>query len=282
MGYYAPSFGNLDSGWYFKTRDSRYAIERNLCLEWWNSECDNIVESHLRRYGMFIMAFDRSIKEDIRASLGKSAKFPNYFAYFFVSRILENPHLAQIYRADYLKHSNQVVVCCICEATQTYDDIHPSLIARTRRILPLCNKCWFWLARFVPLESLVSIPEDFKERVKRLSLEQQCPICNRKFIWLKKNVTYTFELPFLPSRYIEICPHCVEKAIFGGAKNINQGFELENFKKIADLLGIIPDKMGFVYDQADTLEIAIEATKLMHQIRPFRNLQKNTDHGLNS
>ena len=53
--------------------------------------------------------------------------------------------------------------------------------------------------------------------------------------------------------------------------------QIEKFKRIADLLGAVPDKTGFVYDQAETLEIAIEVTKLMHQIPSFQALAKK--HG---
>ncbi len=49
MGYYAPSFGGLDRGWYFRTTDPRYAEARDRCLAWWNAECDAVVERHLRR-----------------------------------------------------------------------------------------------------------------------------------------------------------------------------------------------------------------------------------------
>jgi hypothetical protein len=39
-------------------------------------------------------------------------------------------------------------------------------------------------------------------------------------------------------------------------------------------LGAVPNKTGFVYDQAETLEIAIEVTKSMHQIPSFQGLAK--------
>jgi hypothetical protein len=267
MGYYAPSFGGLDQGWYFKTTDQRYAEERDRCLEWWNAECDAVVKDYLRRYGMFLSAFENSIKDDILTRLGQNLKFPDYFGYFIVSRVLETPHLAMLYREDYERRSRRTVICSVCDNRQSYDDIHPSLIGRTRRVLPLCNTCWFWIAEFTPLQSLAYVSEDFKERVRRLSSQQACPICRRKFVWLSKAVRYTFEVPFLPARHIEICPRCVEKAIFGDPGTMESASHLEKFKRIADLLGAVPNKTGFVYDQAETLEIAIEVTKLMHQIR---------------
>jgi hypothetical protein len=78
MGYYAPSFGRLDQGWYFKTTDQRYAEERDRCVEWWNAECDAVVEDYLCRYGMFLSAFENSIKDDIRTRLSENVKFPDY------------------------------------------------------------------------------------------------------------------------------------------------------------------------------------------------------------
>jgi hypothetical protein len=274
MGYYAPSFGGLDQGWYFRTTDRRYAEERDRCLEWWNADCDAVVEAYLRRYGMFLHAFEKSIRTDIRTRLGENFRFPAYFGYFIVSRVLETPQLAKLYREDYESRSGRTIVCSVCDSSQSYDDIHPSLIGRTRRVLPLCNTCWFWIAEFTPLESLAYVSEDFKERVRRLSSEQTCPICRRKFVWLRKAVRYTFEVPFLPARHIEICPRCVEAAIFGDRRAGQSHRHLETFKRIADLLGAVPDKTGFVYDQAGTLEIAIEVTKLMHLIPSFQTLAK--------
>ena len=277
MGYYAPSFGGLDQGWYFRTTDRRYAEERDRCLEWWNAECDAVVEDYLHRYGMFVVAFERSIKADIRTRLGETLTFPAHFAYFIVSRVLETPHLATLYREDYESRSGRTTICSVCNSSQTYDGIHPSLIGRTRRVLPLCNKCWFWIAEFTPLESLTYVSEDFKERVRRLSSQQTCPICRREFVWLTKKIRYTFEVPFIPSRHIEICPRCVEGAIFGNSGAGESTSHLETFKRIADVLGMVPDKTGFVYDQAETLEIAIEVTKLMRRIPPFQTLAKQ--HG---
>ncbi len=277
MGYYAPSFGGLDRGWYFTTKDSRYSDERDRCLEWWNDECEAVVEEYLRRHGMFLSAFEQSIKSDICARLGDKFKFPGYFSYFIVSRVLANPNLAQLYRGDYENRAGQTIECSVCKTRQTYDDIHPSLMRRTKRVLPLCNKCWFWIAEFTPLESLTYVSEDFKERVRRLSSEQTCPICRRKFVWLSKDVRYTFEVPFLPGKHIEICPRCVQSAICGGPRTDDPENHLETFKSIADLLGVVPDKTGFVYDEAETLEVAIEVTRLMHQLPPFQSLAKR--HG---
>lgn len=276
MGYYAPSFGRLNEGWYFKTTDSRYAQERDHYLRWWNTECNAVVENYLHRYGMFLSAFQKNIKEEICASLGQDFEFPKHFGYFLVSRVLETPHLAKLYEEDYFKQIRRTIVCSICKTRQSYDDIHPSLIGRTGKVLPLCNKCWFWIAHFTPLEGLDEVSDDLKERVQRLSVEQTCPVCHRRFAWTKrgKEPRYTFELPFLPGRHIEICPRCVGKAIFGGARKGNSRSQLERFKRIADLLGAVPEKSGFVYDQAETLNIAIEVTKLMHQLPSFSELAK--------
>lgn len=275
MGYYSPSFGGLDQGWYFKTTDQRYVEERDRCLEWWSAECDAVVEDYLRRHGMFLTAFKKRIKDDIRARLGESVEFPDYFEYFIVSRVLDIPHLAKLYREDYESRSRRTIVCSVCNKCQSYDEIHPSLIGRTQRVLPLCNKCWFWIAEFAPLEGLAQVSEDLKDRVRRLTSQQTCPICRRKFVWLSSEVRYTFEVPFLPARHIEICPRCVERAILGGPEAGGSTGELEKFKSIADLLGAVPDKTGFVYDQAETLEIAIEVTKLMHEIPSFQALARH-------
>ena len=60
-----------------------------------------MVKDYLRRYGMFLSAFEKSIKDDILTRLGQNLKFPDYFGYFIVSRVLKTPHLAMLYREDY-------------------------------------------------------------------------------------------------------------------------------------------------------------------------------------
>jgi hypothetical protein len=64
----------------------------------------------------------------------------------------------------------------------------------------------------------------------------------------------------------------VQKALFGEPAKKHQGGQLEKLKRVADLLGAVPDRTGFIYDQAQTLDIAIEVTKLMHRLRPFQEL----------
>ncbi len=275
MGYYAPSFGGLDRGWYLTTTDSRYAEERDQCLQWWNSECDMVLAEFLRQYGMFFSAFEQDVKAEIKARFGRRLKFPNYFGYFIVSRVLADPNLAQRYHGDYARRAHLTIDCSVCNGQQTYDNIHPSLVRRTRRILPLCNECWFWIAEFTELEHLTSVGDDLKERVRRLSSPQVCPICHRKFVWLARGECKTYEVPFLPGRHIEICPQCVATAICGDPKNADADSCFTKFKRIADLLEVIPDKSGFVYDDADTLDVAVEVTQLMQQLPPFEVMARS-------
>lgn len=275
MGYYGPTFGGLDRGWYFKTTEPNYAEERDACLKWWNAQCDSIVESYLLKYGMFVSAFEREIKADIRSVLGEGREFPRYFGYFFVSRVLQEPRLERIYRSDHESRSRTPILCTVCDAAHTYDDIHPSLIGRTKKVLPLCNKCWFWLATITPLEGLESVSDNFKEWIRGLSKEQSCRICGRNYIWVKKDVRYSFEVPLLPSRHTEICPHCIQKAVFGGPEEVKESSHLRCFKQISDLIGAVPNRSGFVYDQIESLEVAIEVTRLMFTIPSFERLEKH-------
>lgn len=120
------------------------------------------------------------------------------------------------------------------------------------------------------------MPDDLKERVRRLSEKQVCPICKRTFIWLSRDIRYTFEIPFLPSRHIEICPRCVQRAILGGSTKTSRKTTLGKFKQIAELLDAIPDRTGFVYDQAPTLDVAVQITRLMHTIPRFQELAKSS------
>lgn len=272
MGYYSPSFANLDSGWYLTTDDPRYAEERDRCLEWWNKKCREVVKSYLDCHGMFVTAFEADIKSGIRGVLEARTSFPTYFAYFLRSQILADPELDSLYRSDYAERAHQELRCRVCGACQTYDDIHPSLIRRTRKVLPLCNTCWFWLGQMIPLRTLAVVSPDLAELVRRLFQERSCRICGRSFQWVDKSVRYTLEVPFLPSRHIEICPRCVHKAMFGRGKRLSERGQLARFRRIAEILGAIPNRSGFVYHQAQSLEAAVEVTKLMQELPTFGEL----------
>jgi len=274
MGYYGPSFANLESGWYLTTSEANYAPERDQCLTWWNEECDAILAQHLTRHGMFVSAFEKDIRADIRMKLKGPLTFPRYFGYFFISRILSNADLAAIYRRDYRNRATEKVQCVICGTVQTYDDIDPSIIGRARKVLPLCNDCGFWVGRMAPLDKLTSIPPDLIERVGRLSKKQSCALCHREFVWLRKRVRYSFEVPLLPAKHIEICPRCVEKALLVSYSKKSEEAILKQFREIAELLGAIPDRSGFIYDQAPDLETAVKITRLMHSMPTFDDLIK--------
>lgn len=275
MGYYSPTFGNLSSGWYWSTTKDTYAKERDVCITRWNQQCDEIVERYFNKYGMFLMAFENSIKKDIRELIDGRFPFPKYFGYFFISKILSNSELSKKFTDDYNSRANLKFECCNCNKIQIYDDIHPSLIGKTKSVIPLCNSCGFWLSEFTDLTTINEIPSAFKDWFTNLKKRQKCVICSKRFTWLKKSIQYTFEIPFIPGKHIQICPECVQKAILENNLQDDLTTNLERFKLIADSIGSIPEKSGFIYNQIDNLETAINLTKQMHKMPTFGELSKS-------
>jgi len=274
MGYYAPSFANLASGWYWTTSNEPYANERDKCLEKWNDKCDLIVAKYLNKYGMFLSAFTKDIKEEIRELVDAPFPFPAYFSYFVVSKVLFDPNLNGVYTTDYNTRARTIITCEICAREQYYDDIHPSLIGRTKKILPLCNSCWFMLSEFTNLSTLSEIPIDFKLWFSKLKQEQICAICNQRYTWIKEIVPKMYGAYFIPGKHLHICPKCVQKAMMGNKNSDDLESNLKTFKIIADQLGVVPNRTGFIYNQVDDPELAINTTKEMHKMRSFDDLSQ--------
>ena len=275
MGYYSPTYANLSSGWYWSTTNATYANERDICLSVWDSRCDGIVKKYFHEYGMFLMAFENHIKKEIRELIDSRFPFPQYFSYFFVSKILSDSALAKIFLDDYNSRSQLIIECCNCNKIQIYDDIHPSLIGRTMSVFPLCNSCGFWLSEFTDLTTIKEIPADFRNWFIDLKKEQECVICSNRYTWLKESVRYTYEILFIPGKHLQICPKCVHKAILGSNLQDDLLTNLKRFKSIADAIGSIPEKSGFIYNQIDSLEMAINLTKEMHKMPSFSDLSKS-------
>lgn len=272
MGYYAPTFANLTAGWYFKTTEPNYAVERDICLALWRPEFDEVLNEMLEHHGMFIMAFERDIKTKITSLYKEKFPFPRYFGYFYVSRILQNESMREKFISDYKKNGSNSFLCTNCNSEQKWDDIHPSIIGRTKKILGLCNNCSFWLSEIVSLESIASVPDDFKAWYSKMSNEQICPVCNKKHTWFKKSNQHEIGTYGIPWKYAEICLKCASTTIH----NPNPKYSIEDsvirFKLIAEILGSIPDRNGYIFNQAQSLDSAVEALKEVKRIHSIRDM----------
>ena len=233
-----------------------------------------ILVKYLKEFGMFLSAFERNIKKDICEIVDDPFPFPDYFGYFIISKVLFDPVLSKIYVADYEVRGTRIVTCEVCSKQQQYDDIHPSLIGRTRKVLPLCNPCWFKLSEFTDLSTLSSIPIDFKPWFAQLKQEQTCAVCKRRYVWLKESPKNDYGANVIPGKHLHICPKCVEKAVFWSNDSNSLENDLKRFKGIADALGAIPDKSGFIYSQIEDPELAVTLTQEMQKMRSFQELSK--------
>jgi hypothetical protein len=273
MGYYEPSFGNLDSGWYFSTNDERYGRERDALLRHWTSRCDALLKEYLLAHGMFFVAFEKEISRRLKTILPEGIRVPGYFGYFIKSRVLVSAEMRDMYLRDFDERGKQVTTCQACGATQFYDDIHPSLVGRTGKVMPLCNKCWFWAAHLENMDADFRMSEDLIEKIRSLSSKQQCVHCGRDFQWVTDKVRYTFDLPFLPRRFTQFCPRCVNKA-FAGKQGVPAAVYLPALKRISEIIKSIPERDSLAFDEAESLADARSVLDLMLKMPRFGDIAK--------
>jgi|GEM_PF-2313882 len=275
-GYYSPSFANLDSGWYLETRDDNYAVGRDAMLEWWNVECDVVVEWFLIRYGMFISAFDELIRKQITLHLHPNVKWARYYGYFIMTRVLTTHHLRALLTEDLNKRARKKHRCKICRASQGFIDIHPDRIKWTDGIvLPLCNDCWNVLERCLyPAVPRGVTPGEFAGDIDSVLGEKTCPVCDKRHSWRKHSYTYTDGFYSIPNRYREICFTCLDEAINQNTGDRSIGPNREALLNISQLIGGLPDRdmAKVVFMQSKTLDMAASVVRIMKEMWSFDRL----------
>jgi len=163
--------------------------------------------------------------------------------------------------------------CLLCGTVASYASVrHSASRGAKMKVLPLCNACWFWLDELIEALHIEGVDE-LNHLIRRLCQPQTCRLCNRRFRWLTKQARAKRELPLLPSRHIEICPRCVSDAIFGGHCDSLEPEQLDGFRRLAELLGDIPNRGGWVYSQTTSLETAVELTRIMHSLPPIQEME---------
>jgi hypothetical protein len=272
-GTFSPNFANLDSGWYLTTTDSRYAAERDECLKWWCPACDMIVESYLQKYGILALAFEREIQKSIKVEVPTAGSFPRYWSYFLLSRILSQPALRVHFVDDYKARGRTTWDCELCGVTTRLDNVRGSLVARTGGLLPLCDRCWNWLAILTPLAGLDKVPSAFCNQLKELALVRTCPVCQSPSAWISRADQASLDVPFLPDRYFDICNRCSTRAITGSGRLKITPADYKAIRRISEIIGGVPSESTLLFDRAPSLESAVEVIKLLHKL-PSRTVLK--------
>jgi hypothetical protein len=210
MSFYTPTFANISSGWYRKTTEENYSIDRNSIDIIWNSDCDVILSKYIKEYGCFFQAFFQSIKKDIELSLNVSLSKYRYYEYYFLNRAFELGYF------DYLSESYQdnkqkTFICECCNKTEYFDFLHPEVMCK---IFPprFCRECYYIVRNYLDYwnDEIINAIHAFMENIGK---NRKCSICNKEYI-IKKTELFENNL-FTPFTHINIfasvCQKCLRK-----------------------------------------------------------------------
>lgn len=210
MGFYTPAFANINSGWYRKTTDENYSIDRNLIDTIWNIDCDNILVSYIEKYGCFYTAFFPIIKKDIELILKVSFSKFRYYEYYFQNRAYELGYYEYILQS-YQTNKYKTFICECCNKEENYDFLHPNVM---NKFFPprFCRECYYIVRNYL---------DDWNDDIKflihafinNISEKRICKICNNEYIM---NSSKLFEDNlFAPFSHINIftsvCQKCINK-----------------------------------------------------------------------
>ncbi len=205
---------------------------------------------------------------------GRADKFPipQYSRYYIASKIRSDENLQKIFIEDCLKNHANTILCINCGATQKWNDIHYSIIGRTKKVIELCNDCAFFLSMMMPIDDIEKVPDEFLVWFKKLKSIQVCPICKSEHTWIKQGDKKWSIAPIPHSKFTEICQRCVSLTMYIASPKCTIDESVIRLKHLAELLGCIPDKDGYIFYQCQTLDDALAVLKEMSEIHSFIDL----------
>jgi len=266
MSYYTPTFANINSGWYRKTTDENYSIDRNSIDIFWNEMCDNILINYVQKYGCFYRAFNSIIKKEIENVLNVSFKKYRYYEYYFQNRVNELGYYDYLLNS-YQENKNNIFICNCCKIEEKYDFLHPEVMCK---IFPpkYCRECYYIVRNYLntwnnEVENLINI------FVNKFNKTNNCKICNKEFI-IKKEELFNNNL-FVPFSHLNIfssiCQKCLRKTI---NKNINLNNKNEQYKYLLELtnhLNKVPTQdfysLYYLFNDENNL---IKLTKILQKL----------------
>lgn len=216
MSYYGPTFANIVSGWYRKTSDPNYAIDRARIDAVWNTTCDEIIRRYVSSYGTFFTAFEEDILHEIEDATTADLGGIRYSGYYFATRAWEMQDTRQRWATSDIEARNHFYRCITCNNTVCLVDAHPDLIRRHGLDLHVCRPCDYVLRRYEGLgpSVLERVPSLMRSRPE----SRQCELCGNSFNLQSDSYAYQFSgsttIDILyPNLFAQVCPRCLEKSL---------------------------------------------------------------------
>lgn len=280
MSYYGPYFGNIESGWYRRTKEDRYASGRRVIDQVWSKECDAILKRFVFKYGTYFTAFNRDIIEEIDELYGTNLlEDAPYYWYYVANRAYEMKETREHWLRSHRREKERTFNCQLCNAEVKLLDCHPNMI-RKQGIPPKYGQpCGYIMA------SYESCDDDIKRRIsdfmRHLDRPRICDICHSRFYLQKKMFIHRFarKMAMFPSSgwnstgyvypnlFAQVCPQCFMRAF----DDYTEGSAEERLAGLYELYAFI-DKIP-TEDFADLLRIFKDKEAILDLLKIFQKLR---------
>jgi Zn finger protein HypA/HybF involved in hydrogenase expression len=237
--YYSPSYEFFHKGWY--RLESENKKQRDFMDKFWDSECDEILSSKLRKYGPFFVVFTRNILNEIAER--KNMNFDKVYdeikdsdgEEYFRNRILEIPELKRYWENKHIELKDQEYICKICSKGEKALELNPGIIQKQFPLM-LCKECFRIFKLYfnnVGKEKMLNDDEINEIRLlyQKISSITTCDVCKRKKIFKLRKDDVVDDLFRHLNIYASVCPRCQNKM-----SKIDESDSEENqLKKLYDL-----------------------------------------------
>jgi hypothetical protein len=223
MGYYTPTFANINSGWYRKTTDENYSIDRDSMDMIWNIECDKILISYIKKYGCFYKAFFPLIKNDIELKINTSFNKYRYYEYYFQNRAIELGFLDYL-SESYINNKFKTFICECCCNEERFDWLHPDVM---NKMFPprFCRECYYIVRKYLNNwnNEIIVLIHSF---MKNMGNKNTCKMCNKIFV-IEKSKLFEYNI-FVPFSHVNIFTSICQKCVGSGFVKMDNIKESKN------------------------------------------------------
>jgi len=259
MSYYAPTFGNIEAGWY---SDDKFDAT-------WTQDCDALLTEYADRYAPFLLAYIPLFQKEVLARFKIKLTAQN-IDYAILSKAAKNPKIISKWRKAHQVLEGAVRECFFCAGSFGLLDTHPNVIRNCGTGVRWCRGCNYNFWRYAAIWS-----DDLEAKVQRAKQtaheRRKCNWCSKGFNLLKhfyssrsfsdQGMVLTTVIghedfaaghagvDFLyPNLFVDICPECFAKC-FHPVKTWDHGEILAAMRRLGEMIGKIPtqDFDSYIY-----------------------------------
>lgn len=275
MSIYDPRFAGIPSGWYRKTADRNYSVDRDMLDTMWSPECDELLSAYLERYGTYFVLFThKRLPADVSRLLqDQRPKDVRYFDYYVRNRVLEVGRLRRLWYSSYEEERQKHFTCGFCHKDTAKFDCDPYELDGKNTTPTFCQNCGPIFRRYIGMDR--SIPKAIAELIRSLPVERSCDICATDF---SLEYATTFGVgqvcldPLYSNIFTNICPECLRKAWDDNPEGDSRT-HLERLHELYLLVGKVPTQnfndLIYLFTDRDSI---IEFVRHLQRTRSPRGL----------